>query len=1081
MHDDRIVVERRLRRTLDQRIAPAIVADRRPLAVERWEVPGEPVSAADAAAADYEPFAVGRRFGKPWGTTWFRFAARVPEAWAGRTVRAVVDLGFTNHPGFQSEGLFWRVGDDGAWEPVRGLNPLNDALDLADPALGGEEVRLTLEAASNPNLSGAFPSPMSYLETAGSGPLYALQRAELVVIDEEVEALRFDMIVATQLMEQLPLDSVRRHELLRALEASLDALWLSDIAGTAAAARSALADVLGRRAAESAHRVSAIGHAHIDTAWLWPLRETRRKCARTFTNQLDLLDRYPEHRFACSQAAQYDWMREGYPSAFERIRERVADGRWIPVGGMWVEADTNLAGGEALIRQFTHGQRFFDEHFGVECTEVWIPDVFGYNANLPQIMRHVGISRFLTQKLSWNTTNRFPHHSFWWEGIDGSTVFTHFPPVETYNANLSGYELAHTVHTFADKGRSNRSLMPFGHGDGGGGPTAEMLERYRRSRDLDGSPRIEIEAPAEFFDKAIAEYTDAPRWVGELYLEMHRGTFTSQLKTKQGNRRCETKLREAEMWCVAAYGGRVEDGYPADALDRLWKEVLLLQFHDILPGSSIGWVHREAEATYGAVLNELESIIGGALAAICGDQPSVSNPTPFHVALAVPIVRRDGSVVDTVMSLAPHSLTPLDVAADRADPTVVSIAPAVLERVGGGWRLSNGLIEATVSSDGTVSSLRHLATGREVIAPGHVGNLLSTFEDVPTMFDAWEIESYSTRRPCELRSVESIEVGECTTAAVRLCVTRRFGASSIEQTYVLRAGSPRLDIETDADWHERETMLKVGFGVDVRTTEVTREIQFGEYTTPIHTNTSWDAARFEVCAQRWIDCAEPGFGVALLTDSHHGFDVSRVAEGGADRPVTSMRITLLRSALYPDPEQDQGRHRFTYSVMPHGGDRHEVGLIAQASLLTNTVRVVKPSVGAAERARPLLVTSENPRVVVETVKAADDGGGDIVVRCYESEGRRTNATLVITGAFEAVERSDGRERVRSETAPLPVIRDAGSTRVALGINAFEIVTLRCRLARDGAPASSAASEVADVKPSARSAQQRSVGVEVGQF
>ena len=1053
MHDDRIVVERRLRRTLDERIAPAIVADRRPLAVERWEVPGEPVSAAEAAEASFEPFAVGRLFGKPWGTTWFRFAGTVPENWAGRTVRAVVDLGFTNNPGFQSEGLFWRVGADGAWEPMRGLNPLNNALDLAAPALGGEEVRLTLEAASNPNLSGAFPSPMSYVETAASEPLYALQRAELVVIDEEIEALRFDMIVVTQLMEQLPLDSIRRHELLRALDASLDALSLSDIAGTAAAARSALAEVLGRRAASSAHRVSAIGHAHIDTAWLWPLRETRRKCARTFTNQLDLMERYDEHRFACSQAAQYDWMREGYPSVFERIRERVADGRWIPVGGMWVEADTNLAGGEALIRQFTHGQRFFEEHFGVECTEVWIPDVFGYNANLPQIMRHVGISRFLTQKLSWNTTNRFPHHSFWWEGIDGSTVFTHFPPVETYNANLTGHELAHTVRTFADKGRSNRSLMPFGHGDGGGGPTADMLERYRRSRDLEGSPRLEIESPAAFFDRHIEEYPDAPRWVGELYLEMHRGAFTSQLRTKQGNRRCEALLREAELWCVAASGGRAADGYPADALDRLWKEVLLLQFHDILPGSSIGWVHREAEATYAAVLDELESIIAGALDAICGDRASVSNPTPFHVAQAVPIVGEDGAADDLVVALAPHSLTPLEVAADGADPAVASIAPAEIERLGDGWRLGNGLIEATVAHDGTLSSLLNLATGREAIAPGHVGNVLSTFEDVPTMFDAWEIESYTTRRPNELRSVESIELGECTPAAVRLRVTRQFGVSNIEQTYVLRAGSPRLDIENEVDWHERETMLKVAFGVDVHTAEVTREIQFGEYTTPTHTNTSWDAARFEVCALRWIDCSEPGFGVALLTDSHHGFDVTRVADRGGDRPVTMMRITLLRSARYPDPEQDQGHHSFTYSVMPHGGDRHAAGVIAQASLLNNTLRLVAapPTAGRTLAAAGVaegtsFVSSTNPRVVVATVKASDDGSGDIVVRCHESEGRRTRTTLLLAAPVVLVDEADGRERKLRGSRSLAVERGGGSAAsVDLEIGPFEIVTLRFSL------------------------------------
>ncbi|MGZ4711022.1 MAG: alpha-mannosidase, partial [Acidimicrobiales bacterium] len=593
MHDDRSIVEARLERVVRERIRPALVAARTPLRVEAWEVPGEPVPVSDALAATYEPFAIGGAWGRPWGTTWFRMHGQVPAEWAGRRVEAAINLAFTNSPGFQAEGLLWgeRPEGSGTWVPLRGLHPFNHEVAVADPAAGGEPVSFLVEAAANPNLTAHRADPNSDLLTAGTSPIYSLTRAELIAVEVDVVELREDVRTLAELMGQLPLDQPRRHEILRALERMLDVLVLDDVAGSAAAARAELAEVLARPAVPSAHRLSAIGHAHIDSAWLWPIRETRRKCARTFSNVLALMDDYPELRFGCSQAAQYEWMLDGYPSVFAGIRERVADGRWIPTGGMWVEPDTNLAGGEALVRQITHGQRFFEEHFGRRSTEVWIPDVFGYPASLPQIMRLGGIERFLTQKMSWNKTNAFPHHTFWWEGIDGSTVFTHFPPIDSYNALFRPSQLDHAVRNFTDKGRATRSLMPFGFGNGGGGPNRQMLREFRRVHDLEGLPRVEIESAEEFFDAAMAEYPDAPRWVGELYFETHRGTFTSQARTKAGNRRCELLLREAELWCVAAYGSAPSaaggSGYPTAELDRIWKTVLLHQFHDILPGSSI--------------------------------------------------------------------------------------------------------------------------------------------------------------------------------------------------------------------------------------------------------------------------------------------------------------------------------------------------------------------------------------------------------------------------------------------------------------------------------------------------------------
>ncbi len=616
MHDDRVLTEQRLERVLRERIRPAVhgaavPSEAVPLEVGAWHVPGEPVPPAEGLAAEYQSFAVGTAWGRPWGTTWFSCRGQVPAEWAGRDVAAVIDLGFSRGgPGFAAEGLIYLP--NGC--PVRGLHRQQSSVRLDQLAPSAGEVRFFVEAAANPEIS----RPVTQLGdtlTAGDEPLYRLLRADLAIFHTDVWELVQDLEVLSQLMYELPVEGPRRWEILRAIERALDTLSLDDVPGTAAAARGELAPALATPAHASAHLVSAAGHAHIDSAWLWPLRETVRKVARTATNVTALMDDHPEFIFVMSQAQQLAWIKEHRPEVFARVAEKVAAGQFVPVGGMWVEADTNMPGGEAMARQFVHGKRFFLEEFGIETEEVWLPDSFGYSGALPQLVRLSGSKWFLTQKISWSRTNKFPHHTFDWEGIDGTRVFTHFPPVDTYNAEFSGREMARAVRNFREKGRATRSLMPFGYGDGGGGPTEEMLARARRLGNLDGSARVRIEKPADFFAKAQAEYPDPPVWVGELYLELHRGTYTSQAKTKQGNRRSEHLLREAELWAATA-AVRTGYPYPYQQLDRLWKTVLLHQFHDILPGSSIAWVHRQARATYAAVAGELEEIIAGAQQAL---------------------------------------------------------------------------------------------------------------------------------------------------------------------------------------------------------------------------------------------------------------------------------------------------------------------------------------------------------------------------------------------------------------------------------------------------------------------------------
>ena len=576
---DRDLVAERIERELFERVLPLVEADRRPLDITSGPTPD-----------DQQPFAAGNQWGPPWGTTWFMFHGEIPQSWADRRVEAILDLGF--HPdaaGFQCEALV--VDDQG--HPVQGIHPRRTHLRV--PARPGP-VTIRLEAASNPSFPLFRPSPLGSPDTAGDRPLYRLRRAELLLIDSEAEALAHDLDVLAGLMRAMPAGDPRRDRFGLTITGALDRL--PDVA----AMRAALRPLLATPAASSAHRIVAIGHAHIDTAWLWPIRETIRKCTRTFASAVRLMDDYPEYRFACSQAQQYAWIEERHPELFERISDKVRRGQWLPVGGMWVEADMNLPSGESLARQIVHGQRWFESRFGKRCTEVWIPDVFGYPASMPQLYAAGGMRRFVTQKLSWNTTNRFPHHTFWWEGLDGSRVLTHFPPVDTYNAEITPAECVRSAERFRDAAWSDWSLMPFGHGDGGGGPTREMLERRRRLADIDGSPNVSIGSPAEFFEhveREAFEGAPVPVWRGELYFETHRGTLTSQLRTKIGNRRCERLLREVELWSATL-------GRPAD-VDEQWREVLTQQFHDIIPGSSIAWVHADAEQVHTIVTETLEA------------------------------------------------------------------------------------------------------------------------------------------------------------------------------------------------------------------------------------------------------------------------------------------------------------------------------------------------------------------------------------------------------------------------------------------------------------------------------------------
>jgi alpha-mannosidase len=1018
MHDDRLLTERRLERVLRERIRPAVHGATVPLQVAAWHVPGEPVPPAEGLAAEYRPFEVGAAWGRPWGTTWFSCHRTVPAEWAGQDVAAVIDLGFGGgHPGFAAEGLIYLP--DGS--PVRGLHQQQGSVRLNRLAPSDGVVRFFVEAAANPSIS----RPVTRLGdtlTAGDEPMYRLQRADLTVLHADVWELVQDLEVLSQLMYELPVDGPRRWEILRAVERALDTLSLDDVPGTAAAARGDLAPALATPAHASAHLVSAVGHAHIDSAWLWPLRETVRKVARTASNVTALMDEHPEFIFVMSQAQQLAWIKEHRPEVFARVVEKVNAGQFVPVGGMWVEADANMPGGEAMARQFVHGKRFFLEEFGIETEEVWLPDSFGYSGALPQLIKLSGSKWFLTQKIGWSKTNKFPHHTFDWEGIDGTRVFTHFPPVDTYNAEFSGDQMAHLVRNFREKGRARRSLVPFGYGDGGGGPTEEMLARARRLGNLDGSARVHIEKPADFFAKAQAEYPDPPVWVGELYLELHRATYTSQAKTKQGNRRSEHLLREAELWAATA-AVRVGHRYPYQQLDRLWKTVLLHQFHDILPGSSIAWVHREARATYAAVAEELEEIIADAQRALVGHLASDGDSAGTGAALD-----------DIIFNAAPFERDGIPaMAAGR--PAAPAAAVEARHLPGGGYLLDNGLLRVVIDERGLVTSVIDLAAAREALAPGASANLLQLHPDLPIEWDAWDVDRFYRNTVTDLTDVAELELvkteGPAADAADTVRVTRAFGTSAVTQLITLRAGTKHLDFETEVDWHECEKFLKVAFPVDVRADRSAAETQFGHVFRPTHSNTSWEAAKFEICAHRFLHIGEVGWGAALVNDSTYGHDVTSGvrADGGT---TTTVRLSLLRAPRFPDPDTDQGVHTFRYAFVP--GARI-ADAVREGYLINLPERHAR---GAAASVQPLLAV-DNQAVVAEAVKLADDQSGDVIVRLYESQGGRASTRLTADFTVGTVTPTDLLERPLPDAGPLLV---TDGSMIELSFRPFEIRTLR---------------------------------------
>src|ERR1700682_3662716 len=818
---------------LERELLPAIHPTRIPLEISAFTVRDEPVPYEQAIRGAYRPFGVGEPWGPPWSTTWFHVQGRVPEEWTGRHVVALFDLGFDGPTGFTCEALAWKNG-----KPWRGVDPNHRWLTIDGPV-----VDFYLEAAANPKAteSGAQPAESMIALRQSDVPAFVLRQADLAIQDDNARTHALDYKVVLELAE-----ATHSPALMAALESGN------------------LKEVLAKQS-ESTHVITAVGHAHVDTAWLWPLREARRKCARTFSTALALMDKYRDYRFACAQPAQYAWMKEHYPDIYSRIKEKIAAGQWEPVGAMWVEADGNLPSGEALARQLLHGKRFFMQEFGYETKELWLPDVFGYPGSLPQLMGEAGCDYFLTQKLSWNDTNPPRHHTFVWEGIDGTRIFPHFPPADTYNGDFSASQVVWSAANYKDRERVDRSLYLYGWGDGGGGPEPAMIEAARRLRNVEDAPRVELGTAREFFEHARDEAKDLTTSVGELSFELPRGTYTSQSRTKRWNRLAQNALRHAEIWSVAAGGD-----YPSAELEALWKTQLLNQFHDILPGSSIDWVYEEAERDLELVTKQASDIGLAAMSAIAGSgkQLVAFNPTS----------NPRNEVVMFGFEFERVEAPPCGWAALIAHPSEpeVSVTDHSME---------NELLRVEWDDRAVLTSIWDKSVGREVLSGP--GNLLQLHDDNPRKWDAWDLDAEYRDSFIEVTEIE--QVHRRGGLRGQLGFGRRFGDSMLFQTMSLDAGSRVLRFETFVSWQERHKMLKVAFPVTVKSREATYEIQFGHVRRPTHQDTSHARAMFEVCAQRWADLGEYNYGVALLNDCKHGYDI----QGSV------MRLSLLRGPTHP--------------------------------------------------------------------------------------------------------------------------------------------------------------------------------------
>lgn len=977
---------------------------------------------------------------------WMKHSFTVPTRFAGRPVYYQI---------LPQEGKKWAWGSPQALlyangEALQGFDSNHTRTRLLDCAQGGEHYEMLL------NL---YAGGRDYEGKIGT-------RLRLLSVDDEVEKLYWHLRTPLEVANLKEPDELARIHLLQTLNeaVSLVSFHLPYGEDFLESVREATAylekELYGKREMEAT--VSAVGHTHIDVAWLWRLRQTRDKTSRSFATVLKLMEEYPDYRFMSSQAQLYEFIRQEHPAIFARIRESVRQGRWEPEGGMWVEADTNLSSGESLVRQFLVGKRFFRNAFGADCKILWLPDVFGYSAALPQIMKQCGINYFMTTKISWNEYDKLPYDTFLWRGIDGSEVLTHFIStmdtvkeekdwITTYNGDLNPSQVIGCWQRYQQKDLNRDVLFAFGHGDGGGGPTHGMLERGRRMHmGIEGCPKVEFQFARDYFDrlqKDIAGRKRLPRWVGELYFEHHRGTLTAQASAKRWNRRSEFLYHDLETLESLVNLDHLSS-YPSAALLEGWKVILLNQFHDILPGSSIREVYEDSQKQYEDLhrtggwmlekaLQQASRRVGLARDSLLlfntlgfsrRDVAEMQRPQHTGFLLRDPQSGAvlpwqktfDGKIIFTSPEVPAKGYCAISVEAGEQRQTTPLTATL--------REMHTPFFDLTFDEAMQIASLIDRRTGRSVAPQGEPLNRLIVYEDRPFEHRAWNVQAYYTEKSWVLSDVSHAEVLECGPVRAVVLVERKFLHSVIRQYITAYAELDRIDIRNEIDWDDSYLLLKADFPVDVNAVKATFDIQFGNIERVTHENTLWDFAQFESCAHKWADLSDNSFGLAVLNDCKYGYS----AKDG------HIALTLLRSANDPQPKQDCTHHTFTYSLYPHAGPAAISRVVQEGySLNCPLYTMFSNAQKGAWPERFSLACVDADNIILETVKRAEDSDA-LILRLYETWNRATDCSIRFGRLMEMAAQCDMMEENEA-------LLQVEGNRLRLHFRPFEIKTLKVRL------------------------------------
>lgn len=982
----------------------------------------DPVPFAERLKLKYSEATVGMLWGHEWESAWFHVGAVVPKEFAGKTLCLRIHTGgeccVFDKNGCPIYGLTGHSHFDNAFYKDRFV------LGKLKP---GTKIDYWVEAAANGlfGINQPAPTDINPPKPMGSFEAY-IREMSLCVFDEDVYHMLVDFRCLNELLDAYGLNDYRGKQLLDLLNKAID-LYNYDPANAKAVRKLFAEKMFSRPAVASALTACCVGHAHIDVGWLWPVRESIRKCARTFSSQIALMEKYPDYIFGESQAQLYQMTKDHYPELFAKIQKRVKEGRWELQGGWWVEADCNLISGESMVRQFLHGKNFFMDNFGVNVRNLWIPDVFGYSASLPQIIRKADCDYFLTQKISWSQVNSFPHNTFRWIGVDGSEVLTHFPPEDTYNAECRPRQRIDAQNRFREAGYLDQFMSLMGIGDGGGGPSEDFVERNIRIKNLEGVPKAVYKKACDFFEELAPRKDELPVWNGELYLELHRGTLTTQAHTKRNNRKCEQALTALEF--IASCLPKAK--YPAAKLDKAWKTVLLNQFHDIIPGSSIGLVYQTTEKEHAAVLAMASEEMDKAAKALFKKKEAsavIVNtlPVAWHGTVELPESWKNAAICSDDGQLLPTQLE------DGRVVAFVVVQPssfltirqtegkAAAVKKSRNSVLENDIVKYTFDKDGQLVSAVDKRDGREILsAPG---NVLSLYYDRPNNWEAWDVDMFYPRDFKEHPKCVKIEQPVCGPARSFMKFTFKTDCSTIEQTVVLRPNSTRLDFVTHVDWHEQRIMMRTAFPVNVQSDFATFDIQYAFVKRPTHDNTSWEEAKFETCGQRYADLSQDDYGVALLNDCKYGYRV----KGNV------LDLNLLRSPKNPDYNADQGEHTFIYSFFPHAGNHLEGCIPDEAAVLNRDPYLAEGY--ANDKAEPPC-TVESDSVNLEVVKKAEKDDSTIL-RLVETAGRHATAVLKLANPKAKVSVTNLIEWEKGKSLPV----ENGC--VNLSLKPFEIMTLR---------------------------------------